>query len=78
MSGCFSYANIPKEYEKILGVTGTLEQLGEFEKEVISSEYKIKKSSYTPSVYGDSNLDFRKTDYVIVEKTESEYFLKLN
>jgi hypothetical protein len=38
----FSYAEIPLEFEIILGVSGTLETLSETQKEIIEKVYNIK------------------------------------
>ena len=47
--GSFSYAEIPRLYDQILGVTGTLESLGDFERTVIEKEYAISgRSSRSP------------------------------
>ena len=46
----FSYAEIPKKFDLILGVTGTLDSLGAYEKKVIKNEYKIVKMTYTPVI----------------------------
>lgn len=65
--GQFSYAEIPKSNGCILGVTGTLKTLGKFETNVKNEEYQITKSTYTPSIYGISQLVFRENDHVFVE-----------
>lgn len=49
--GNFSYAEIPKKMFKILGVTGTLEEMSSYEKKIIKEEYNVKKFTYTPSMY---------------------------
>jgi hypothetical protein len=77
----FSYAEVPKGYPQILGVTGALSCLGEFERTVISDDYGIGRSTYTPSVYGDSKLLFRSdgtADDVHVEKDEAQWQRKIN
>ena len=79
--GHFSYAEIPKWYEVILGVTGTLvpevtggpHPLGAFEQEIIRDDYNIKGQTELPSVYGERNLTFREEEHVKVHKTEDEY-----
>lgn len=52
--GAYSYAEIPKRYSKILGVTGTLGLLAGSQKDMLSEEYKINKTTYMPSVYPDN------------------------
>ena len=79
--GQFSYAEIPKRYTLILGVTGTLvpeckggpHPLGTFEQEIIRDDYKIKGKTELPSVFGERNLTFRENDHVSVQKTADEF-----
>jgi hypothetical protein len=63
-SGIFSYSAIPESYNYIFGVTGTLDALLKVQKEeLIEKKYKIMKSTFIPSVFGNSNLNFdAKTD----------------
>jgi len=50
--GQFSYAEIPKSYSLIMGVTGTLSSLGAFEKnQIMCGEYKIRQHTFMPSMY---------------------------
>lgn len=42
-----------ENFDKIFGVTGTLESLSKFESSILD-RYKVKKKTYAPSVYGDS------------------------
>lgn len=61
--GTFSYAEIPSEFSFVLGVTGTLETLTspererERERDVITNDYKIKKETIIPSIFGENHLD---------------------
>eukprot|EP00957_Ditylum_brightwellii_P092646 7054664-Ditylum_brightwellii.AAC.1 len=55
--GQFSYANISPE--RILGVSGTLFALGEYENKVLA-KYGVDTFMYIPSVYGESNFQFDK------------------
>ncbi len=79
--GHFSYAEIPKRYNLILGVTGTLvpefkggpHPLGTFEQEIMRDDYKIKGQTELPSVFGARNLTFRENEHVSVEKTTDEF-----
>ena len=79
--GQFSYAEIPKRYSLILGVTGTLvperkggpHPLGSFEQEIIHDDYKIMGQTELPSVYGERNLTFRENEHVRVERTTEEF-----
>lgn len=68
--GAFSYAEIPKLYYCLLGVTGTLKTLSNEERRVLE-HYGIRKHTYMPSVYFKSNLIFRPNsslDVIIVSK----------
>lgn len=70
--GQFSYANIDPAC--ILGVSGTLQALTEYEKEVMT-RYKIKLYSITPSVYGTKQLVFDSPDTgLYVASTKADYF----
>jgi hypothetical protein len=79
--GQFSYAEIPKTYALILGVTGTLvpefkgepSPLGTFEQHIIQNDYKIKGQTELPSVFGERNLVFRENEHVKVHKSADEY-----
>lgn len=52
--GNFSYAEIAKTFNYILGVTGTLKTLSKQEVQIIQSEFKIELKTYMPSVFGDN------------------------
>ena len=71
--GNFSYAEVPLKFAYIMGVTGTLNTLSEPEKRVIQEDYKIRRSTYTPSVFGPNNLRFIPKDDIKLED-ESDYF----
>lgn len=73
--GRFSYANInPK---RILGVSGTLEAMHDYEKRVLQ-KYDISQYLYIPSVYESSNLSFDKGgDGVSIEKDVDDFFHKI-
>ncbi|KAL1374443.1 hypothetical protein pipiens_001112 [Culex pipiens pipiens] len=49
---------LPKAYPLILGVTGTLTSLNQYEKAAIDRLYNINRSSIMPSFFGCSNLAF--------------------
>ena len=65
--GSFSYAEIPLQFQNIMGVTGTLKTLSDPEKKVIESVYKIKKNTFSPSVFGKNNLKFVEKDDIMIE-----------
>ncbi len=70
--GQFSYAEIAPAC--ILGVSGTLSALGDFEYNVLSN-YGVNKYIYVPSVYGDSNFQFDKAGSgICIDTSESDYF----
>lgn len=71
----FSYANIHPY--RILGVSGTLDAMGDYEQNVLRS-YGITKFIYMPSVYGKSNFEFEKTgDGIFIEAGQSDYYHKI-
>ena len=75
--GQFSYANIKPK--RILGVSGTLEVMSNYEKDVLQ-KYGIDQYLYIPSVYGgESNFCFDKAgDGVSVEKGIRDFFYKIS
>jgi len=73
--GSFSYAEIPLGYQRILGVTGTLASLGEFEQNIIRNEYKIQGRTLTPSIYGKRDAKFDLG--VHMEKGRDAYYRKI-
>ena len=56
--GSFSYAAIPKLYDSIIGVTGTLRTLSEGQKTILEDIYDVKHKTFMPSVYSDRQLQF--------------------
>jgi len=56
--GFFAYAEIPKFFKFILGVTGTLKALNSEENKIINVNYNIKNKTFSPSVYGKSQFRF--------------------
>jgi uncharacterized protein YegL len=73
--GQFSYANIKPK--RILGVSGTLEVMSDYEKGVLQ-KYGVNQYLYIPSVYGKSNFNFDKVgDGVSIEEGASNFFQKI-
>jgi hypothetical protein len=70
--GKFSYAEIPRMFTSIIGVSGTLESLTEKEKEIIA-QYGISKIACAPSIYGPPRRSF--TDVHVVSR--SDWFLRI-
>jgi uncharacterized protein YegL len=75
--GQFSYANISPT--AILGVSGTLEVMDTYQKNVLQ-RYGVESFFYLPSVYGSSRFIFQPgadPSSVLIEKELDEYFLKI-
>lgn len=68
--GSFSFAEIVNNFDKIFGVSGTLENLNDFEKKILS-KYEIGFKTYTPSVYGESKRDMKP---ILIEKGQGAYY----
>ncbi len=67
--GCYSFAEIPKSYFLVLGVSGTLDDMNDYEKEKTVQIFGIKKKTISPSIYGESKLKFDPyKDIIILEK----------
>mmetsp|Transcript_643 Transcript_643/g.1274 ORF Transcript_643/g.1274 Transcript_643/m.1274 type:complete len:2485 (-) Transcript_643:1939-9393(-) len=74
--GQFSYANISPV--RILGVSGTLQAIGQHEKDILNT-YGLNKFIYVPSVYGDSNFHFDKAgDGIYFESNKSNFYHKIS
>ncbi|KAL7554369.1 hypothetical protein ACHAWF_017810 [Thalassiosira exigua] len=74
--GQFSYANISPH--RILGVSGTLQALGEYERDILS-KYGLSKFIFLPSVYGASNFDFDKAgEGIYFESNTSDFFHRIS
>ena len=56
--GSFSYAEIPSQFDVILGVSGTLKTLSKTEQRVIFDKYNISRHTYIPSLYGPRKEKF--------------------
>jgi len=74
--GIFSFAEIPKQFDVVMGVSGTLAELTTAEKEILST-YNIKQVNLSASMYGDSRLKFAPASDVSVFKPYSEWMLKV-
>ncbi len=74
--GQFSYANISPT--RIMGVSGTLAAIGEYEKNVLDG-YGLNKYIFVPSVYGESNFHFDKAgDGICFESSKSNFYHKIS
>jgi len=56
--GSFSYAEIPLEFDAIVGVSGTLQTLSEPELRIIQDTYSVRKRTVIPSAFGANNRTF--------------------
>ncbi len=77
--GTYSYAHLMKDaarYRAMLGVTGTLKDLGETEKAVVREVFGIKSASFIPSSYGKNKVKFEPGIHVHVVE-DDDYNLKL-
>ncbi|CAL6025802.1 Helicase-related_protein [Hexamita inflata] len=74
--GNFSYAEIPKNYKHIIGVTGTLDTISQPEMKLLTDEYNIKKFSYLPSVYGTNQLEFAQDSSKFVQIVDDKEYYK--
>ena len=83
--GQFSYAEIPKWYSVILGVTGTLvpeapgkqHPLGTFERSIFANDFKIKSQTVLPSVFGEKRLNFKEAEHVSVHPDEAAHYTEI-
>eukprot|EP01041_Mallomonas_annulata_P001680 gene1680-3252_t len=72
--GSFSFADVPiSHFQCIMGVTGTLSCLSTAEKAIVENDYKIKKMTISPSIYGNSKLTFKQDGDVILEEDLARY-----
>lgn len=69
-SGRFSYAELPHLYSHVLGVTGTLDTLRDHQQAILTNDYKVRKKTFIPSVYGVSKLTPTLQDLQIFPREE--------
>ena len=78
--GRFSFAEMaktPSPYTLILGVTGTLDCLTDFQQSIIKDDYLVKSRGMAPSIYGESRLSFRKEEDIYIESDYDLYARKV-
>lgn len=68
--GNYSFAEMVSKFDKIFGVTGTLEPLSEFEDRILQ-KYHINLKSFAPSVYGESK---KQINPILFESTQGGHF----
>ena len=71
--GVFSYAEIPKDYSCIIGVTGTLQSLSDKQKYIVEKIYDVKRNTFMPSLYGKRNSRFSKRNDLKIVAQEDYY-----
>ena len=75
--GQFSFAEIPRWYKSILGVSGTVEQLSAEERRILRDEFGVETYTYAPSVFGTSKLNggggFSHDTHTIFHKTQKDW-----
>ena len=76
-AGKYSYAEILKNFELMMGVTGTLKTLSKSQTKILDS-YNIKKRTYTPSLFGERKFIFREINDFCLTQTEEEIHRKLS
>ena len=74
--GNFSFAEIPKDFNCILGISGTVETTSVAQKREIYDTYGFKHETIVPSYFGDQRLIFSKIKDVHVVLKE-DYFHKI-
>jgi hypothetical protein len=74
--GSFSFAEIPKNFALVLGVTGTLQTLSAPERDIVENVYNIKRNTYIPSVFGKQKLDFPE-EQAVKAYSSDDYFREI-
>lgn len=72
-SGFFSYAEMPKLFDKVIGVTGTLDTLCPEQIKVIKEDYQITMLTFMPSVFGKNQRNFDKKNDVRIYDSDFYY-----
>ena len=65
--GSFSYSEIPLKFDSILGISGTVETISNYQRSIIYGEYGFAYETYIPSVFGQNNLKWSTTENLYVE-----------
>lgn len=74
--GNYSYAEIPKEFDLIMGVSGTLKSLMPIERKIIEN-YGIERLAYLPSIYGEPDRQFASVADVDAIVSKNDWFLRI-
>eukprot|EP01084_Bolivina_argentea_P258927 436713_1 len=82
--GTLSYAEIPKRFNIIMGVTGTLRHLSKPELKTMDENYGLKIHTFMPSLFGENKNKFNKQQDITIstierfdEKLKNEIFKRL-
>eukprot|EP00457_Paulinella_chromatophora_P004048 gb/GEZN01004058.1/.p1 GENE.gb/GEZN01004058.1/~~gb/GEZN01004058.1/.p1 ORF type:complete len:587 (-),score=97.59 gb/GEZN01004058.1/:276-1856(-) len=76
--GQWSYAAAPRKFVSILGVTGTLSCLSNYEKEIVQNEYKINRLTFSPSLFDKNHqLNAGKSIDITIILEKSRYYEEL-
>ncbi|GFV68822.1 secA_DEAD domain-containing protein [Trichonephila clavipes] len=73
--GKISYAELPKEYPIILGVSGTLTKLYDHEKKAVKS-YGINRIASMPSFFGNSKL--KENQHFAIKESEEDWLKNIS
>ncbi len=57
--GSFSYAEVPKLYDCVIGATGTLETLSKEQQHILQDVYGVQRNTFMPTVYTENQLEFQ-------------------
>ncbi|KAL4460810.1 hypothetical protein ABPG74_016282 [Tetrahymena malaccensis] len=75
--GCFSYPKIIDCYSLVLGVTGTLQSMTNFQIDQMKKLCNIQKQTITPSIYGESKFQFNPSTDVFLCAKKKDYFQQI-
>jgi hypothetical protein len=71
--GIVSYSELPRDYDSIFGVSGSLRNLSKTEKDILD-DYKIENISFYPSFFGKQKVKFDKLKDFSIKQTKSQWF----
>ena len=79
IAGMFSFADLPRSYKYILGVTGTLSELRKIPglEETLRKDYDFRHFTIAPSLFGLSKLRFRYASDVRLCDNESDWISEI-
>eukprot|EP00435_Cladocopium_sp_Y103_P040794 s93_g11.t1 len=79
IAGMFSFADLPRSYKYILGVTGTLSELRKIPglDETLRKDYDFRHFTIAPSIFGLSKLRFRYASDVRLCDNESDWISEI-